>query len=144
MHPVRIAHFDRASRKLREPLGSYRAPVIPMKPELCDDPDLFAMVQYHDEPFALRRQAESKGQYNDEQFLALLHKIKDWILFLAFHIIEGCTAGKIQEPLTLLFKEVGGKVQATWSAADILPERAWLSPHTSRPVAIAFRIQGCA
>src|SRR2546430_1655621 len=43
-----------------------------------DDPDLQAMVQYHDEPFALYRQFESKGKYNQERFNALLKAIKDW------------------------------------------------------------------
>ena len=87
----------------------------------CNDPDLLAMVQYHDEPFALWRQAESKkGKYNLERFDALLRNIKDWNLFLAFNIIDGCTKGKSREPLAWLFKEVGGKVQANFSAADIL------------------------
>jgi len=60
----------------------------------CDDPDLLAMVQYHDEPFALWRQFDAKGKYNQARFDALLSNIKDWNLFLAFNIIDGCTAGK--------------------------------------------------
>jgi hypothetical protein len=86
----------------------------------CDDPDLLAMVQYHDEPFALWRQAQSKGKYNQERFAALLRNIKDWNLFLAFNIIDGCTEGKSREPLLWLFQEVGGKVQADFTVADIL------------------------
>src|SRR5438045_2442213 len=50
----------------------------------CDDADLLAMVQYHDEPFALFRQLESKGKYNHDRFNALLAAIRDWNLFLAF------------------------------------------------------------
>jgi hypothetical protein len=89
--------------------------------EFCDDSDLLAMVQYHDEPFALWRQAESKkGKYNQERFAALLSNIKDWNLFLAFNIIDGCTEGKSREPLVWLFKEVAGKVEAAFTAADIL------------------------
>src|SRR6516162_3042311 len=38
----------------------------------CNDADLLAMVQYHDEPFALYRQVESKGSYNWERFNAML------------------------------------------------------------------------
>ncbi len=87
----------------------------------CDDADLLAMVQYHDEPFALWRQAESKkGKYNQDRFDALLRNIKDWNLFLAFNIIDGSTAGKNREPLAWLFREVVGKVQSTFSEADIL------------------------
>jgi len=87
----------------------------------CDDRDLLAMVQYHDEPFALWRQAESKkGKYNQERFAALLREIQDWNLFLAFNIIDGCTEGKSREPLIWLFQEVEGKVRTIFTAADIL------------------------
>jgi hypothetical protein len=86
----------------------------------CNDADLLAMVQYHDEPFALWRQAASKkGKINQERFDALLRNIKDWNLFLAFNIIDGCTAGKGREPLAWLFQEAAGKVQSAFSAADI-------------------------
>ncbi len=88
--------------------------------EFCDDADLQAMVQFHDEPFALWRQVESKGKYNQERFAALLANIDDWNLFLAFNIIDGCTAGKSREPLMWLFSEVEGKVESSFSAADIL------------------------
>lgn len=88
--------------------------------EFCDDADLLAMVQYHDEPFALWRQVESKGKYNQERFAALLTNIDDWNLFLAFNIIDGCTAGKEREPLVWLFNEVNGKVMSTFTVDDIL------------------------
>jgi hypothetical protein len=87
----------------------------------CDDADLLAMVQYHDEPFALYRQFESKGKYNQDRFNALLNAIHDWNLFLAFNIIDGCTGGKSREPLHWLFREVAGKVDSQFSAADIIP-----------------------
>jgi hypothetical protein len=86
----------------------------------CQDPDLLAMLQYHDEPFALWRQFEAKGKYNQERFAALLRAIQDWNLFLAFNIIDGCTEGKSCEPLVWLFKEVNGKVQSSFSADDII------------------------
>ena len=87
----------------------------------CDDADLLAMVQYHDEPFALYRQFESKGKYNQHRFNALLKSIRDWNLFLAFNIIDGCTRGKSREPLHWLFREVAGKVDSQFTAADIIP-----------------------
>jgi hypothetical protein len=86
----------------------------------CDDADLLAMVQYHDEPFALYRQFESKGKYHRERLESLLKAIRDWNLFLAFTLIDGCTAGKSREPLKWFFGEVGGKVEARFTAADIL------------------------
>ena len=86
----------------------------------CDDADLLAMVQYHDEPFALYRQFVGKGKYNHERFNALLKAIRDWNLFLAFSIIDGCTTGKSREPLHWLFRELAGKVESRLTAADII------------------------
>jgi hypothetical protein len=88
--------------------------------EYCDDVDLLAMVQYHDEPFALYRQFESKGKYNRDRFDSLLNAIRDWNLFLAFNIIDGCTAGKSREPLYWLFQELEGKVESKFTSADVL------------------------
>jgi len=86
----------------------------------CNDADILAMCQYHDEPFALYRQFESKGKYNQDRFNALLKAIRDWNLFLAFNIIDGCTAGKSREPLQWLFREVAGKVASNFTAEDIV------------------------
>lgn len=88
--------------------------------EFCTDEDLLAMVQYHDEPFALWRQVESKGKYNQQRMDSLIGNIKDWNLFLAFIIIDGCTDGKSREPLRWLFAELNGKVQSTFTEADII------------------------
>jgi hypothetical protein len=49
-----------------------------------------------------------------------LNNIRDWNLFLAFNIIDGCTAGKSRTPLVWLFEQLDGKVQSSFSAADIL------------------------
>lgn len=86
----------------------------------CSDSDLLEMVQYHDEPFALYRQFTSKGKYNRERFDALLKAIADWHLFLAFCIVDACTAGKSREPLTWFLGEIAGKVESRFTAADIL------------------------
>lgn len=88
--------------------------------EFCDDVDMLAMVQYHDEPFALWRQAESKGKCNPERLTALLVAIRDWNLFLAFNIVDGCTEGKEREPLRWLFRQVEGKVQSQFTESEIL------------------------
>jgi hypothetical protein len=86
----------------------------------CPDPDLLAMVQYHDEPFALWRQFEAKAKYNQDRLASLIQNIKDWDLFLAFNIIDGCTEGKSREPLHWFFKEVQGKVKSRFCENDIL------------------------
>ena len=88
--------------------------------EHCDDADLLAMVQCQDVPFAFWRQFEAKGQYHADRFSTLLASIKDWNLFLAFQIVDGCTAGKSREPLRWFFQEVHGKVKSTFTADDIL------------------------
>jgi len=87
---------------------------------LCDDPDLRAMVQYHDEPFALWRQFSAKGKFSEQRLARLLTEIRDWDVFLAFNIIDSCTEGKSREPLAWLFRQVGGKVQSRFTQADIL------------------------
>ena len=79
------------------------------------------MVQYHDEPFAVYRQFETKGKYNQDRFRAMLNAIQDWNLFLAFNIIDGCTAGKSREPLRWLFRELRDRVQSKFTEADIIP-----------------------
>ncbi|HEX3147336.1 MAG TPA: hypothetical protein VHR66_04590 [Gemmataceae bacterium] len=86
----------------------------------CDNADLLTMVEYHDEPFALYRQFESKGKFNVDRFSALLTAIRDWNLFLAFNIIDGCTAGKSREPLLWLFQQVARKVESKFTAADVI------------------------
>jgi hypothetical protein len=88
--------------------------------EFCNDPDLLAMVQYHDERFALWRQFEGTGQYDQERFAALLENIHEWSLFLAFNIVDGCTEGKEREALCWFFDQVAGKVESRFTKADIL------------------------
>jgi hypothetical protein len=88
--------------------------------EFCNDTDLLAMVQYHDEPFALWRQFASRGKFNQERLDTLLSSIGDWNLFLAFNIVDGCTEGKDRGKLRWFFHQVAGKVETTFSEADIL------------------------
>ena len=87
----------------------------------CPDDDLLAMVQYHDEPFALYRQVETDGTYNQIRCEALMRAMRDWNLFLAFNIIDGCTGSKSRDPLYWLFREVAGKVDSQFTADDIRP-----------------------
>ena len=88
--------------------------------EFCDDADMLAMVQYHDEPFALWRQFKLKGRYNEERLTTLLASIRDWNLFLAFNIVDGCTEGKQRDPLRWLFRQVAQRVESTFTEADVL------------------------
>ena len=70
--------------------------------------------------FALYRQFETKGKYNRERFDQLLAAVRDWNLFLAFNIIDGCTEGKSREPLRWFFGEIDGKVPSDFTEADII------------------------
>lgn len=88
--------------------------------EFCDDADMLAMVQYHDEPFALWRQFKLKGRLNEERLAALMTSIRDWNLFLAFNIVDGCTRGKQRDPLRWLFRLVAERVESRFTEADIL------------------------
>jgi hypothetical protein len=88
--------------------------------EFSADQDLLAMVQYHDELFALYRQFEAKGSYNEERMAALLSNITDWNLFLAFQIIDGSTEGKSRDNLNWFFDELTERVESTFTKADIL------------------------
>jgi len=88
--------------------------------EFCDDADMLAMVQYHDVPFALWRQFVSRGRVNEGRLTMLLTDIRDWNLFLAFNIIDGCTPGKQRESLRWLFGLVAERAKSTFTEADIL------------------------
>ncbi|HCP11458.1 MAG TPA: hypothetical protein DIT89_03915 [Planctomycetaceae bacterium] len=105
--------------KITDP-GSHASLARSFLAEFCDDADLLAMVQFHDEPFALWRQVESTGTFSQQRMDALIGNIADWNLFLAFNIIDGCTTGKSREKLRWLFKEVEGRVHTIFTAADII------------------------
>jgi hypothetical protein len=88
--------------------------------DFSTDADMLAMVQYHDEPYALWRQVTTKGTFNRQRLTTLLASIRDWNLFLAFNIVDGHTEGKGREPLRWFFEQVAGKVESQFTAADIL------------------------
>jgi hypothetical protein len=88
--------------------------------EFCADEDLLVMVQYHDEPFALWRKFSGAGHLDDRRFEQLLGRIRDWNLFLAFQIVDGCTAGKDRAALAWLFEQVKGRVESRFGVGDLL------------------------
>ncbi len=71
-----------------------------------DDEDLIAMAQYHDEGYALYRQATSKGSYNKDRLKKVLATIKDLRLFLIFNIIDNGSGSKTPEPVIWLLQEI--------------------------------------
>lgn len=81
------------------------------------DSDLLNIVQFHDEAFAIWKKHRYGGDY-DQRLRRLIEVIDNWDLFLAFLIVDGCTAGKSTEPLEWFFTEIEDKVEsrvdATW------------------------------
>ncbi|QDT52081.1 hypothetical protein Pan44_00890 [Caulifigura coniformis] len=87
--------------------------------EYCDDPDLLAMVQWHDEPYALWRQWKHRHVLNSQRLEALISRISDWNLFLAFNLVDGCTDGKDRDCLHWFLGLVGDRVQCGFGESDI-------------------------
>ena len=88
--------------------------------EFCpDDVDLLNMMQFHDEPYALWRQLRH-GKLNQARLDALFSVIRDWDLFLAFLIVDGCTEGKGRDPLHWFLHQAADRVQSCITAAHIL------------------------
>jgi len=88
--------------------------------EFCDDPDLLNMVQWHDEPYALWQKQRRSQTVDAERLDALVNRIEDWDLFLAFQIIDNCTAGKGREPLQWFLAAITERVESRFSVGDLL------------------------
>jgi hypothetical protein len=63
--------------------------------EFVEDTDLLAMVQWHDENFALWKQMKFKGKYNQDRLFKRVMFIKDIELFLIFTLLDGFTPSKM-------------------------------------------------
>jgi hypothetical protein len=87
--------------------------------EFCQDEDLLAMGQLHDEPYALWKQQQHRASVDAGRFEKLLAAIRDWNLFTAFLLIDGCTAGKDRGSLQWFFAAIAGRVESTFTAKDI-------------------------
>ena len=74
--------------------------------EFTDDPDLLAMIQFHDVNFALWKQFAKNGAYDMKRFSRLLDTIMDWDLFLIFLILDGSTQGKDPDKVRWFIHEV--------------------------------------
>lgn len=74
--------------------------------EFTHDKDLLAMVQYHDENFALWRQFQANGRYNKERFEKLIVLIEDMTLFLLFTVLDGYTPSKDHDRIRWFVHEV--------------------------------------
>ncbi len=91
--------------------------------EFTDDTDLLNMIQFHDENYALWKQFAGQGNYNRERFDTLLKTIRDWDSFLAFLIIDGCSAGKDPAKLIWFIREVRQHKRTRVDESWVLPAR---------------------
>lgn len=87
--------------------------------EFSPAPDLLAMVQNHDVPFALWRQFKQRGQFNAGRLQHLLDAIADWDTFVAFLIIDGCTGSKSPEPVRWFLTLLAGHIPTRWKVEDL-------------------------
>ena len=88
--------------------------------EFCQDEDLLAMVQHHDVPYALWRQQRHSGSFDRRRLESILVGIRDWDLFAAFLILDGCTPGKGRAPLVWLFHELAPWRDLRFGASDLM------------------------
>jgi hypothetical protein len=84
--------------------------------EFCRDEDLLAMVQLHDEPYALYQQQQRRAIVDAVRFEKLMASIRDWRLFSAFLLIDGCTAATAARYNGL---RRSSKVEASFGVEDI-------------------------
>ena len=86
--------------------------------DFVHDTDLLSMILYHDENWALWKQLQSRGYYDNSRFKRVLNSIEDWDLFLVFMIIDGATPGKDHDKLRWFLREIGKhrslSVDETW------------------------------
>jgi hypothetical protein len=88
--------------------------------EFCDDQELLDIVQNHDVPFALWRQVrDNDGDYDRDRLVKLGRDIDDWDLFIAFLLIDGCTPGKLREPLRWLIDRARERRPIRFDASDL-------------------------
>jgi hypothetical protein len=81
------------------------------------------MAQWHDEPHALWRQIETRKKCSPDRLEYLLSNIKDWNLFAAFLIIDGCTAGKARVGLAWFLDLLASRgIETRFSTGDIIME----------------------
>lgn len=73
--------------------------------EFCKDDDLLAMIQYHEEPFALYRRNVKEGKNIDERLNQMFEAISNWRLFLIFMIVDNCVNGSSRIPMAWMIEK---------------------------------------
>ncbi len=87
--------------------------------EFFPDPDLLAMVQSHDEPFALWNRTRGGRSHDSARVERLLAEIGNHDLFSAFLLVDGCTRGKTGEPLRWWFLTTAERTGTRFGVDDV-------------------------
>ena len=90
--------------------------------EFTDDEDLLRIVQYHDEGYALWKQQEAKGKYNQKRFTRNVLAIRDVDLFLIFTLIDGYTPSKEHDRIRWFVDQVSSVRQTSLHVEAALKE----------------------
>jgi hypothetical protein len=65
-----------------------------------DDERLLSVIELHDRPYAIWRRMNRTGNLDEDALEAMLSRVPDKELFLAFVELDGSTEGKRGDPLT--------------------------------------------
>ncbi|MFN8612105.1 MAG: hypothetical protein U0931_31460 [Vulcanimicrobiota bacterium] len=66
--------------------------------QICDDPTLLAITQFHDDGYTMYQYFRSVHRYTP-RLRQLLCEVGDVELFMLFFLVDSCTAGKHREPV---------------------------------------------
>lgn len=93
--------------------------------EFFPEPDLLAIVQYHDEPFALWNRTRGGRPCDAARLERLLTAITRHDLFSAFLLIDGCTRGKSGDPLRWWFATTRERTGTRFGEEDVEWLKGW-------------------
>jgi hypothetical protein len=91
--------------------------------EFCDEADLLNMAQFHDEHYAIFWRIKPETGFDQDRLASLFARIRDWNLFLAFIVVDGCTKGKSANPVEWIIRQSAGFVESR-------VDESWIIRHT--------------
>lgn len=74
-----------------------------------DDERILAVIELHDRPYAIWRRLRRTGAVDERQFEAMIRRVPDPDLFLAFIELDGATEGKTPEPTRWFRSELAAR-----------------------------------
>ncbi len=74
-----------------------------------DDERVLAAIELHDRPYAIWRRLRRTGRVDERQFEAMVRRVPDMDLFVAFVELDGATEGKTPEPTRWFRSELSAR-----------------------------------